>query len=131
MTAPEVYELNLHLTRPPLNMNDRKHWAVAAKMKRDLRQRANLAARVAGLPKDCGAVTVQLVYRPRDRRRRDPSNMMPTQKSVLDGLVDYGLVPDDCPPYVTELMPKLAPVEKGKSGKVWAEVTIVDATLPQ
>lgn len=128
MSSHKTYTLPLHLTRPPLNMNDRMHWAKRSKIKRELRQRANIAARVAGLPRDCSAVIVQLVYRPRDRRRRDPSNFMPTQKPVLDGLVDYGLVPDDCPPYVTELIPRVAEVEKGAPGSVWVEVTVVDPT---
>lgn len=48
-------------------------------------------------------------YLPRDRRRRDPSNLMPTQKAVVDGLVDAGVVPDDCPPFVTEWMPTITP----------------------
>ena len=63
---------------------------------------------MSGLP-PADRVEVWIEVVPRDRRRRDPSNWMPTQKAMIDGLVDYGLVPDDCPPFVTERMPLLLP----------------------
>jgi len=40
-----------------------------------------------------------------DRRRRDPSNLMPTQKAIIDELVRCGVWPDDNPEWVTEMMP--------------------------
>lgn len=119
------YMIDLQIPKPPLNANQRLHWAEKAREVRDLRHRTNLLARAAQLPTGCERVMVRLVYQPRDKRRRDPSNLMPTQKAVLDGLVDYGLVPDDCPPYVVERMPRLLPPEKGKAGKVWVEVEVM------
>lgn len=124
--ATTVYELNLRFTKPPLNLNDRMHWAQKAKITKDIRARARLVARSVGLPKGCNDVSVRIVYRPRDKRRRDPSNLLLTQKPVLDGLVDYGLIPDDDPEHVEELMPKVLPPEKGKPGMVWIEVGIND-----
>lgn len=41
---------------------------------------------------------------------------MPTQKAVVDGLVDAGVVPDDTPEFVVEDMPVLALVAKGGEG---------------
>ena len=35
------------------------------------------------------------------------SNLMPTQKAIIDELVRLGLWPDDTPEYVTELMPTI------------------------
>ena len=94
---------------PPLNANQRMHWAQRARVTKDVRQKARLVAAAARLPKGVDRVEVWIEVVPRDRRRRDPSNWMPTQKAMIDGLVDYGLVPDDCPPFVTERMPVLLP----------------------
>lgn len=49
---------------------------------------------------------------------------MPMQKALLDGLVDYDLVPDDCPPYVEELMPKVHAA--GGPGEMWLEVRVIE-----
>ena len=125
MTAT-IHNLDLRLTKPPLNLNDRMHWAQRAKITKDIRLRARIAAQVAKLPKGAESVKVRIVYRPRDKRRRDPSNLMLTQKPALDGLVDYGLIPDDSPEYVEEVMPTIAQPIKGQPGKVWLEVTIND-----
>lgn len=93
--------------KPPLNANQRLHWAAAARLKREVRAAGALIARSVGLPRGLRRVHVWIEVTPPDRRRRDPSNFMPTQKALLDGLVDYGLVPDDCPPYVQERVPVL------------------------
>ena len=99
----------LPYTKPPMSANSRfSHWAVRAKQVREIRQTAALLARSKRLPKDADHLLVQLTYVPRDKRRRDPSNLMPTQKAIIDGLVqDYGLLPDDCQEYVTERMPRI------------------------
>lgn len=95
--------------RPPLSANQRLHWAKQARIVRDVREASAAVAAAAGLPRGLERVEVWLEVTPRDRRRRDPSNYMPTQKAMIDGLVDYGLVPDDCPPYVFERVPVLLP----------------------
>ena len=95
--------------RPPLNANQRLHWAAEAGLTKEVREKARLVAAAARLPKGLSRVEVWIEVTPRDRRRRDPANWMPTQKAMIDGLVDYGLVPDDCPPYVLERVPVLLP----------------------
>lgn len=95
--------------RPPLNANQRMHWAPKARLTKEVREKARLVAAAARLPKGLDRVEVWIEVTPRDRRRRDPANWMPTQKAMIDGLVDYGLVPDDCPPYVLERVPVLLP----------------------
>ncbi len=87
--------------------NSRDHWA----RKRKLLQPWLLATRAAwinaGRPVNIGASTVQICFGVPDRRRRDPSNLMPTQKAIVDELVRLGLWPDDTPEYVTEQMPTI------------------------
>ncbi|TCN51831.1 hypothetical protein EV641_109222 [Rhodococcus sp. SMB37] len=126
MTASvDTYRLDLPYEKPPLTANSRMHWGPKSKLTRMMRSDAHTLAKAAKLPPCIFLrITVQLHYRPKTNRRRDPSNLMPTQKAILDGLVDYGLVPDDCPPYVTELVPAIHPAEKGLEGSLWLTITI-------
>lgn len=117
------YTLWLPYALPPLTANQRLHWAAKARITADVRRTAMLLARAARLPRDCEHVTVALHYTPRDRRRRDPSNLMPTQKALIDGLAagtrrhpGYGLVPDDTPDYVTETIPTIDPPSREAPG---------------
>lgn len=137
MTAPAEYILNLPWPLPPINANDRdRHWATRARKVREVRSTAYLLARGKKLPKGLCHIQVQLHYAPRDNRRRDPSNLMPTQKALLDGLSagtakypGYGLVPDDNPEYVTELIPRIHPPEPGrKTGRLWLTITVIKET---
>ena len=84
-------------------------------MTAQVRESAVWLVKQAGIPA-CARVRVRLVWMVSDKRRRDPSNVMPTQKAVVDGLVDAGVVPDDTPEFVVEDMPVLALVEKGYEG---------------
>ena len=61
----------------------------------------------AGRPMNVGPSTVAICFGVPDKRRRDPSNLMPTQKAIIDELVRLGLWPDDTPEYVTEHMPTI------------------------
>lgn len=112
----EQWTVPLPYKRPPLNANQRLHWAARARTVKEIRQAAALALKAAGVP-PCARVKVRLVWAVSDpNRRRDPSNVMPTQKAVVDGMVDAGVVPDDTPEFVVEEMPSLATVDKGCEG---------------
>lgn len=90
----------------PLNLNARTHWAVKAKQVREVRQAAaslTLAAQVPPLQH----ISVELHYRPRDKRRRDPLNLVAMLKPIEDGIVDAGIIPDDTPEYLTPVMPMI------------------------
>lgn len=59
-----------------------------------------------------------------DRRRRDPHNYYPTLKALVDGLVDYGLVPDDSHQYLIGPDVRLGEALAGKGlGEVVLTVT--------
>jgi crossover junction endodeoxyribonuclease RusA len=115
-------DIPLVLGRPPLTANDRRHWAQKASLTRMVREAVCWRAREHKLNPQ-GYVIVQLHYTPPDRRRRDPSNLMPTQKPAVDGLVDAGVVPDDTPEYVGELMPVIHP-PSGTGPRMWLAVAI-------
>ena len=88
----------LPLTRSKLiTANDKLHWAARARLTKQLRQWGYLLGRegegVARLGLTHARVEVEFAYP--DRRRRDRSNLAPTVKALMDGLIDAGLLPDD------------------------------------
>ncbi len=100
--------LELTFARPgrAVTSNGRFHWAE----KRRLLLPWILATRAAwiqaGRPTNVGPSIVEIRFGVLDRRRRDPSNLMPTQKAIVDELVRCGLWPDDNPEWVEERMPR-------------------------
>ncbi|WHU45142.1 hypothetical protein QNM97_13885 [Gordonia sp. L191] len=126
-----TYRLDLPYSRPPLNLNDRGHHMAKARKVKQVRNTVHLLAIAAHLPRDCEHITVQLHYAPRDERRRDPINLTLTQKACVDGLAagttahpGYGLVADDTPMYVTDLMPRIHPKTGTGVGKLWLEIEV-------
>lgn len=88
----------LYLTRREiLSANDKVHWAVRARLTKQLRQWGYLLGRegegVARLGLTHARVEFEFAYP--DRRRRDRSNLALTVKAIMDGLIDAGLLPDD------------------------------------
>lgn len=88
----------LYLSRKEiLTANDKMHWAARARITKQLRRRGYLLGRegegVARLGLTHARVEVEFAYP--DRRRRDRSNLAPTVKALMDGLIDAGLLPDD------------------------------------
>lgn len=105
------WTLNLPWATPPLTANQRMHWAKRARTTRMIRNVATLLAKQQKIPPQ-NHITVKLTYTPQHKRRRDPSNLMPTQKALIDGLRDAHIVPDDTPEYVTEKIPTINPPQK-------------------
>lgn len=89
------------VTRSPfLNANDSDHWRVVHPITQAWKTNAIEAATAAELPK--GLVRIRIdgqVIKPRGGRY-DAMNFYPTAKAIVDGLVAYGLVPDDSNQYV-------------------------------
>ena len=88
----------LPLTRSKLlSANDKMHWAARARLTKQLRQWGYLLGRegqgVARLHLTRARVEFEFTYP--DRRRRDRSNLAPTVKALMDGMIDAGLLPDD------------------------------------
>lgn len=99
MTSQLVWESRvLPLTRSKLiTANDKPHWATRARLTKQIRQWGYLLGRegegVARLGLTHARVEMEFAYP--DRRRRDRSNLAPTVKALMDGLIDAGLLPDD------------------------------------
>lgn len=83
--------IELPWKRPPLSLNDRKHWTAQHRIKTSLRNEAAVLTRQARgfdpepfeLPLD-----ITLVWRVTDRRRRDTDNPFATLKPCIDGITD-------------------------------------------
>lgn len=84
-----------------LNANSRSDRRAQTPDRRAWREAGHVYARQARLPK-LGRAHIVATLRFADRRvRRDPHNYYPTLKAIIDGLIDYGLLPDDSHEYLT------------------------------
>lgn len=97
-----------------MNINEIRHWRVKAKQTAEIREAVFVLARFAKVDRGCAKVRVTLHYRPRDRRRRDALNIVPTLKAAEDGLVDAGVMADDTPEYIDPVMPVIDPPYVGQ-----------------
>lgn len=88
------WSLRLPYSTPPLSLNDRRHWAAKARITREVRHATAVHAREQRIPR-LEHARVQLLYIPRDKRRRDADNLVATLKPCLDGLRDAGVLEDD------------------------------------
>lgn len=82
-----------------LNTNKRLHGRAAAQTVKAWRDAGNTHARAAKLPA-LGKARITATLHFTDRKRRDDHNYFPTVKALIDGLVDYGLLPDDSREYL-------------------------------
>lgn len=109
--------LELPYRTPPLSLNDRHHWSVAARKKAEVREATFWLAKAQKIPV-LQRPTVVLHYSPRNRGRRDAVNLTATSKPAIDGLVDAGVLPDDTPEFVDELMP-IIDTHNGVRGRLY------------
>lgn len=87
-------EITMRVARDQIiNANDRLHWSGKALRTRNLRAYAKLLARSGNL-KPMEAAKIE-IYVSTPRSGGDVANWHPTAKAIVDGLVDYGLLPDD------------------------------------
>jgi crossover junction endodeoxyribonuclease RusA len=115
----------------PLSANDRQGWHAKAESVRTWRRNATLRARLEGVPR-LERARVRLHVVPPTRRKRDPSNLMPTQKAVLDGLVAAGVLVDDDPSHVVEEIPLVHDATSNETHRMlkrwlaWVEIEELD-----
>ncbi|MEU0515599.1 hypothetical protein [Amycolatopsis sp. NPDC006125] len=143
MTAQLVFEVDVPLvvqpTRPrsrkrpvtklpagkPLTLNQHHNPFAKAKLVEQIREGTGWAALAAMKRHRVGRqdhITVQLHYRPGDRRRRDTDNLIASQKPAVDGLVDARLIPDDNPSHLTWFPPEIH-TDPGPR-RLWLEIRL-------
>lgn len=121
MAVTRRWRLVLNYDKPPLNLNQRGHWARYDGTRKNLRAIGAGLARQQRIP-HLPHVHTRLVWRPPDNRRRDEDNIVLTAKPLWDGLVDAGVVDDDTSTYMTKYMPRILPGDKAPGARVWLEV---------
>jgi crossover junction endodeoxyribonuclease RusA len=126
--SDQTYVLVLPWTRPPITANQRLHWSVRSRLTGEIRSTVAWLARAAKIPSG-RHLTVELVWAPGDRRRRDADNPWPTLKACCDALargradlIGLDLVPDDTPEYMEKLPPRIVPPPHAPG--MWLMVTV-------
>lgn len=82
-----------------LNANQRVDLRRQTPDRRAWRDAGHVYARQAKLPK-LGRAHILAELRFADARNRDVHNLYPTIKAIVDGLIDFGLLPDDSHHYL-------------------------------
>lgn len=121
------WTLRIQAPAPFINANQRQHRLAIRGNIKLWRDAAHIYAKAARLPSLQRAHITATLHFP-TKRQRDVHNWMPTIKAIVDGLVDYGLLPDDSDDYLVG--PDLRPGEpitrqQGRIGAV--ELTIREA----
>lgn len=93
------WTLKIPAPGPLLNANKRMHGRAAAATVKSWRDASYTYAQAAKLPA-LGRARITATLHFQDKRRRDDHNYFPTVKAIIDGLVDYGLLPDDSREYL-------------------------------
>lgn len=127
VTDSLTWQLTIPAPAPWLNANQRMDLRRQTPLRRAWRDSGRLYAVRAKLPRLQRAhILAELCFA--DDRRRDVHNLYPTIKAVVDGLIDYGLLPDDDHRYLVgpdlRYGPKVAKRAGGVSGE--ARLTITD-----
>jgi len=109
-----------------LTLNDRRHWAVLAPIKKRIRVLSHAHASNARIPRQ-DFIIVGTLFHPPTLRYRDADNAMATVKPIIDGIRDAGVVADDDAAHVTFV----APLFGKPTGYPWwsVEVTISTSEL--
>ena len=109
-----------------LSLNDVEHWRRKADRIKAWRWAGHCFA-LEQLPALIGhapAMVVQVSLPVFTRHRRDPINLVPTVKAIVDGLVASGrLWPDDTPEFVTDTIPELRYCYPLEDRRVWVTLT--------
>lgn len=95
-----------HISFPPgtplISANSRDHWTKTAKLTKSLREMACALARTKRIP-PLERVKIRAIYFPPNHRRRDMSNLFPSVKAAVDGIVDAKVLRDDSDKFVVSL----------------------------
>ncbi len=126
VTETRVWTLTIPAPAKWLNANDRVDLRRQTPDRRAWRDAGRVYAMQAKLPKlDRAHLLAELRFA--DERRRDVHNLYPSIKALVDGLIDYGLLPDDNHRHLVgpdlRYGPKVAKRPGGVSGEVVLTIT--------
>lgn len=114
--------------RPPATNNQRQHYIAKAATTKQTIADARWAIRAAHLQPMPLPLTVTIVWRIADRRRRDVDGLGLTLKHCLDALVhECDWLPDDSWQYVTETRQRIVPPQPDQPAAMWLYLTSQEA----
>ncbi|MGX6605606.1 hypothetical protein ACWKSP_26260 [Micromonosporaceae bacterium Da 78-11] len=126
VTETRTWTLTIPAPAKWLNANQRTDLRRQTPDRRAWRDAGRVYAMQAKLPKlERAYLLAELRFA--DNIRRDVHNLYPTIKAVVDGLIDYGLLPDDNHHHLVgpdlRYGPKVAKRSGGVSGEIFLTVT--------
>jgi hypothetical protein len=95
------YRIALPAGKKLVSANDRLDWKLRASLVASIRDTAERVAREMRIP-PLGRVRVRAFYYYPDNGKRDPGNLAPSVKAMVDGLVRSGAIPDDHDEFLTD-----------------------------
>ena len=121
---PRTFTVTLEAGLKLLNANQRLHHRVKAPITKALRDAGRQAAENAQLPALQRAHIIGQ-FCPPTRRKHDVGNLYPSFKAAVDGLVDYGVLPDDDNEHL--IGPDMRPGPIVKGGRLVLHITELPA----
>ena len=103
------YLIPFDFKRPPLTLNQRLSWPARAGITKALKTAAVAKMQHIG---PLNRVRCTLIWHVTDKRRRDVDNIVPTLKVLCDAVVVAGIVPDDTPEFMDQVMPSIQLIDK-------------------
>lgn len=136
LSRPQSWRVELPPKTLLLNANDSMHWHKKAQIVQSLRNVGWTMARAHKLPSLERAHVLYVIHPDTMKRnrtvqgkqRRDPGNWAPAAKAVIDGFVDYGLLPDDNSERLLGPDPRIGPPVPGSQLVFY--ITDLDAMDP-
>lgn len=122
------WTLTIPAPAPWLNANQRVDLRRQTPDRRAWRDAAHVWAKAAKLPRLHQAHILAVFHFAGPNRRRDIHNWYPTVKAVVDGLVDYELLPDDSTKYLTGPDLRVGAAARTPVGSI--ELTITEGATP-
>lgn len=116
-----VWTIETAWQRLPLSLNDRGHWAKTYRAKTVVVDEVITRIRAARIPYLI-ACRVVLHYVPATRRTRDLDNAIATYKPCCDAVVRAGVVADDNPMHMEQVMPVIHEPERDRKVRVWLTI---------
>lgn len=93
--------LTIPAPAPWISANDRPHWREKARRTSAWRAVTRLAARTDSHDPLVTPVAITITVHRASARKSDATNLAPTAKACIDGLVDAGWLPDDDDTHIT------------------------------
>lgn len=114
---------------PPMRtLNARGHWTARSGHAANLREHAAWLAKPRWAGRDpLDYATIDVTLHPADRKRRDPDNLAPLAKPVIDGLVDAGVLAGDDWTHVHAVTFRIRPA----SGVDLTQLSVTVTEVPQ